>query len=397
MKALELKKHLYWNGTLDPDLKTFDIIMETKFGTTYNSYILKGSEKTALIETSKLKFFDSYLETVESVVAITDVDYIIVNHTEPDHVGSVEKLLALNPNIQIVGSTAAINFLKNIVNHDFTSIAVKENDTLSLGDQTLKFLSVPYLHWPDTMYTYWEEGQVLFTCDSFGAHYSHEGILRSTVTNEADYAEALKYYFDNIIGPFKLDYMTKAMTKIKDLKIDMICTGHGPVIDTHIKELMDLYHSWCDMTNPNLKKTIIIAYVSAYGYTEELAQTIASTITENYDIDVHTYNMETADLHEVLQDITFADGLLLGSPTIVCDALPPIWDITMNMCSPMHKGKLASAFGSYGWSGEAVPNLIERLKQLKCKTVDGYRIKLKPSTQDLQGACEFAKDFASRL
>ncbi|MBK5247645.1 MAG: MBL fold metallo-hydrolase, partial [Peptostreptococcaceae bacterium] len=150
MRIKELTKDLFWVGNLDPELKVFDIIMKTEFGTSYNSYLLKGSEKTVLFETSKFKCFKEYITKVEQLTPIEEVDYIIVSHTEPDHTGSIEKILELNPKIKIVGSTTAINFLKEICNKDFVGIPVKDGDTLLLGDKTLRFISAPNLHWPDT-------------------------------------------------------------------------------------------------------------------------------------------------------------------------------------------------------------------------------------------------------
>ena len=266
MKTMELKKNFYWTGVQDHDLRVFDIIMETEFGTSYNSYILKGSEKTVLFETAKVKFWDEYLASLQNLTDIKDIDYIVVDHTEPDHAGSVEHLLEMNPDIQIVGTTAAINFLKNIVNRDFKSIVVKENDTLSLGDKTLRFLILPNLHWPDSMYTYIEEDKTLVTCDSFGAHYAFDGVLRSRVTDEEGYLRAAKYYYDCIFGPFK-PFVLKALDRIKDLDVDMICCGHGPVLDSHLDDIRDLYLKWSTVVNPNPRKTVIIPYVSAYGYT----------------------------------------------------------------------------------------------------------------------------------
>ena len=207
MQALKIKKDLYWTGVLDPDLRVFDIIMETKYGTSYNSYLLEGSEKNALFETSKLSFFGDMKEYIESVESVKNIDYLIMDHTEPDHAGSIEKLLEVNPSMTIVATGTALQFLKHIINTDFNSIAVKEGDTLSLGDKTLEFMVLPNLHWPDTMYTYCPEMKTLFTCDSFGSHYAAEGVLRSTVTDEEGYAEATKYYFDCIIGPFAYPYM----------------------------------------------------------------------------------------------------------------------------------------------------------------------------------------------
>ena len=395
-KTLELKKNIYWTGILDKDLKVFDIIMETEFGTSYNSYLVKGSEKTALIETAKVKFFDEYINELKQLTDISEIDYIIVNHTEPDHAGSVEKLLELNPRIKVVGTTVAVNFLKNIVNHDFTSIMVKENDTLSLGDKTFRFMALPNLHWPDTMYTYLEEDCVLFPCDSFGSHYSFDGILLSKVTDNEGYMRAAKYYFDNILGPFR-PFVQKALNRIKNLRIDMICTGHGPVIDCRIDELVNIYREWSEIKNPNERMTVVIPYVSAYGYTRELAEKIEKGIRESGNIDVKSYDLVDVPLDKVITEIGYADGLLLGTPTILGEALKPIWDLTTSMYPVTHGGKLASAFGSYGWSGEGVPHLLERLKQLRMKVVEGLQVKLKPSETELAAAYEYGYNFGCIL
>ena len=396
MDYKELKKDFYWAGVLDKDLRVFDIIMETEFGTTYNSYVLKTNDKIVLFETAKAKFFDSYLESLKKIVDISKIDYIVVNHTEPDHAGSVEKLIDINPNIKIVGSTVAINFLKNIVNRDFYSLTVKDKDTLKVGDKTLRFISVPHLHWPDTMYTYIEEDKTLITCDSFGSHYCCDDIVLSKVTDNEGYMRATKYYFDNIIGPFK-PHMLKALDKIKDLEVNMICTGHGPVLDCRIDEIKETYRKWCTVINPNPRKTVIIPYVSAYGYTKELAHEIEKGIKDSGDIDVRTYDLVESDTNKVLEEIGFADGLLFGTPTIVGEALKPIWDLTTSIFATTHGGKLASAFGSYGWSGEGVPHIIERLKQLKMKVVDGFRVKFKPGKKDLKDAYEYGFNFGCIL
>jgi flavorubredoxin len=398
MEILELKKDFYWTGVLDANLRVFDIIMETEFGTSYNSYLLKTSEKTVLFETAKAKFLDGYLNALSKLVDIKDIDYIVVNHTEPDHAGSIEKLIEINPDIKIIGSQVAIGFLKNIVNRDFNGIIVKENETLNLGDKTLRFMSVPNLHWPDTMYTYIEEDKTLVTCDSFGSHYSFDEILLSKVTDNEGYLRALKYYFDCIIGPFKNPFMIKALDRIKNLEIDMICTGHGPVVDCRIDEIMEYYKNWSNVQNPNPRKTVIIPYVSAYGYTKELADKIAEGIKASGDIDVRTYDMVESDQGKVLEELEFADGILFGTPTIVGEALKPIWDLTTSIFARTHSNKLASAFGSYGWSGEAVPHIIERLKQLRMKVVDeGFRVKFKPSDSELSEAYDYGYNFACIL
>ena len=396
MKSLELSKNLTWVGALDPDLRVFDIIMETKFGTTYNSYVLKGSTKTALIETAKLKTYDQYIEKVKEVIDPTKVDYIIVNHTEPDHSGSVVKLLELNPKIEIIGTALAIEYLRDIVNGDFNARVVSEGDTLDLGDLTLEFIMAPNLHWPDTMYTYVKETGVLFTCDSFGAHYSFDKVLLSKVTALDDYNEALKYYYDMILGPFP-SFMLKALDRIQDLKLTMIAPGHGPVLDTRIPEIMETYRKWATIINPNTRKTVIMPYVSSYGYTEKMAVAIKAGIEEAGDIDVRTFDLVTTPIAKVANEIFYADGVLLGTPTILGDALKPLWDLTSILYPPVHGGKLASVFGSYGWSGEGVPNLVARLGMLRMDVLDGFSIRFNPDDKKLALAKAFGLNFGKKL
>ncbi|BBF42741.1 probable flavoprotein [Lachnospiraceae bacterium KM106-2] len=396
MKDLKLKEGLYWTGIIDDELRVFDIIMYTEFGTTYNSYVMQAKDKVILFETAKAGFVDEYIDKLKELVDVTKIDYLIVDHTEPDHAGSVEKLLELSPRMQIIATGCAIGFLKNIVNRDFYSHAVKDNEKMTIGDKTFHFMIVPNLHWPDTMFTYIEEDKVLATCDSFGSHYAFQDVLASKVTNLDDYWKATKYYFDCIIGPYK-PYMLKALDRIEDLPIDMICTGHGPVLDCRIEEMKKTYREWCTVINPNKKKTVVMPYVSAYGYTKQIGEKIAEGIQAAGDIDVKLYDMVDYDQGEVLEQIGFADGLLFGTPTIVGEALKPIWDLTTSIFAETHGGKLASAFGSYGWSGEGVPHIIERLKQLRMNVVDGLQIKFKPNESDFIDAYDYGFHFGNEL
>ena len=392
VKTLKLREGFYWTGIQDYDLRVFDIIMETEFGTTYNSYILRAGDQTVLFETAKAKFFDDYLDKLKELVDVTAIDYLVVSHTEPDHAGSIEKLLDLSPRMKILSTGCAAGFLKEIVNRDFVSMPVKDGQRMTIGDKTLRFLVAPNLHWPDTMYTFIEEEQILVTCDSFGSHYAHEGVLLSTVENRADYEKALRYYFDCIIGPFK-PFMLKALPKVRALDLSMICPGHGPVLDQDIPWMLDTYEKWSTVVNPNPRKTVVIPYVSAYGYTGMLAEKIAQGVADSGEVDVRSYDLVTADPAKVNEEVLFADGILLGTPTIVGEALKPIWDLTTSMFAGTHGGKHAGAFGSYGWSGEGVPNITQRLKQLRMKVVDGYRVRFKPSEADLVGAYEWGYQF----
>ncbi len=396
-KALKLRENFYWAGILDDTLRVFDIIMYTEFGTTYNSYIYKAGDKVILFETVKAKFFDDYLKELKEITDVTKIDYLVVNHTEPDHAGSVEKLLELNPQLKIIATPTAVSFLQNIVNRDFCSIAVRDEQEMQIGNITLRFLHVPNLHWPDTMYTYIEEEQALVTCDSFGSHYASEDILVSKVKNEDNYWKATKYYFDCIIGPFK-PFMLKALERVRQLDVSIICTGHGPVLDAGIDKMYNTYEEWCTVVNPNQKKTVVMPYVSAYGYTGQLAEQIAKGIEDSGDIEVRRYDMVTADQAKVLDELGFADGILFGTPTIVGEALKPIWDLTTSIFAGTHGGKLASAFGSYGWSGEGVPHIIERLKQLRMRVPDeGFKVRFKPGEVDMLNAYDYGYNFGCIL
>ncbi|WAM34865.1 FprA family A-type flavoprotein [Caldicellulosiruptor morganii] len=395
----ELKENVYSVGVKDPELRIFDIVMYTKYGTTYNSYLVIGSEKVALIENVKYKFFDQFLDNIKEIIDPARIDYLIVNHTEPDHSGSIERLLEINPKIKILGSSSAMKFLKKITNKDYEFQIVNDRDQISLGDKTLKFISAPFLHWPDSIYTYLVEDSILFTCDSFGCHYSTENLDINWVMNNdrEGFMDAYKYYYDVIMSPFK-SYVLQAIEKIKDLKIDVIATGHGPVLTNYKDQLIGLYRSWSEelLKTPE-KPYVVIVYVSAYGYTEMLAEKISKAI-EDAGIDVFIFNAIQHKMEEILEKIYGAKGVLFGSPTINSDALLPIYEILIRLNPIVHKGKIAAAFGSYGWSGEAVSNIEARLKQLRFKVIEpGLKVNFKPNDEELKKAYEFGILFAEKI
>ena len=388
---LKVKEDIYWVGALDFDIRTFDVVMYTEYGTTYNSYVVKGNDKVALIETSKDKFFDEYIERVKDITDVEKIDYIIVNHTEPDHSGSVKMLLDINPNITVVGSAFAIKFLKEIANTDFKSLIVKDGDTIDLGGKTLSFIYAPYLHWPDSMYTYIQEDKTLFTCDSFGCHYCDEKVFNDKI--EGDFYDAYKYYFHCIMGPFK-DYVKKALSKIENLEIETICPGHGPVLRTDIEKYVNLYKEWCKNEKTD---EVVVAFVSSYGYTKALAEEVAKGVSDG-GLQPKIFNLETANKDEVMASISTAKGLLIGSPTIADDALPPVWEVLISLNPNIHKGLNAGVFGSFGWNGAGIVNVENRFKQLKFNIpVESLKIPLKPSEEQMQQAIDFGKKFAEQI
>ncbi|MCL6459357.1 MAG: FprA family A-type flavoprotein [Gorillibacterium sp.] len=398
MNVLELKKGIKWLGVQDHDIRVFDIIMYTEFGTSYNSYLIEGTEKTALVETVKVKFWDEYLAKLQETTELSRIDYIIMDHTEPDHAGSVEKLLDYIPDVTIVGSTLAIKYLKAITNREFNSLIVNAKSTLDLGGKTLSFIPAPLLHWPDSMYTYVQEDRVLFTCDSFGSHYAFNDVLLSKIENRDNYYTALKYYYDCIMGPFKSS-MLSAIHKIDHLDIEMICNGHGPVLDQNPLDIVNLCRDWSVEQNPNSLPSIVIPYVSVYGYTQIMAKEIKRSIDVAYagKIEVSLFDLTEADQAEVLEKIYWADGLLIGSPTINADTLPPIWSLLSQLNPIVHGKKHASVFGSYGWSGEGIKHIETRLSQLRLKVFPSLKAVFKPSQEELSEAYQFGQAFAKEI
>lgn len=396
MSAIKAMDDLWWVGVEDHDLRVFDIVMHSDWGTSYNAYAVRGAEGVALFETVKEKFFDEYLANLKEVCSLDEVKYIVVGHTEPDHSGSLEKLLELTPNATVVGSATAITFLKEIVNKPFASRAVKEGDTIDLGGRTLTFLSVPFLHWPDSMYTYIPEMKALFTVDSFGCHYADDRVFNDLI--DGDFTEAYKYYFDCIMGPFK-PFVLKALDKIKPLDIQFIGNGHGPVLRANIPHYLELYRQWATpVVVPADERRVAIAYVSAYGYTKQLAGVIADALAEGGVKHVELYDLVECDLETARAAVQSADGFLLGSPTLVGDALPPIYEMLVGLNPIIHKGKPAGAFGSYGWSGEAVPKLTAQMQAIGLKLpVEGLKVRFKPSEAQLAEARQFGLDFAAAV
>lgn len=396
MSAIKAMDDLWWVGVEDHDLRVFDIVMHSDWGTSYNAYAVRGAEGVALFETVKEKFFDEYLANLKEVCSLDEVKYIVVGHTEPDHSGSLEKLLELTPNATMVGSATAITFLKEIVNKPFASRAVKEGDTIDLGGRTLTFLSVPFLHWPDSMYTYIPEMKALFTVDSFGCHYADDRVFNDLI--DGDFTEAYKYYFDCIMGPFK-PFVLKALDKIKPLDIQFIGNGHGPVLRANIPHYLELYRQWATpVVVPADERRVAIAYVSAYGYTKQLAGVIADALAEGGVKHVELYDLVECDLETARAAVQSADGFLLGSPTLVGDALPPIYEMLVGLNPIIHKGKPAGAFGSYGWSGEAVPKLTAQMQAIGLKLpVEGLKVRFKPSEAQLAEARQFGLDFAAAV
>ena len=393
-QVLDVTRDVKWIGVLDHDIVTFDVVMETLDGTTYNSYFI-NAEKKAIIETTKLQFWDTYLAKIKQVCNPAEIEYIILDHTEPDHSGNLQNLLQLAPNATVVGSGNALRYLKEMFAIDFKSIQVKDGDTLSLGNKTLRFISAPNLHWPDSIYTYLEEDKLLFTCDSFGAHYCSEKMFDDLVDN---YDESFKYYFDVILKPFS-KFFLRAIEKIRPLEIDAICTGHGPILRSNWKKYVDLSEEWSRKAIENpLKDRVFIAYVSAYHNTGQLAMSIAEGLKESGEMEVVVMDIEKTPAAVLEEQLSRASGLILGSPTINQNILPQIYQVFALLNPLRDKGKLGAAFGSYGWSGEGAKFIESNLSNLKLKLFEeNLFIKFTPAKNEHALAREFGIRFGKAL
>ncbi|MDK2820848.1 MAG: hypothetical protein PWP31_813 [Clostridia bacterium] len=391
--AVQIVSGVYWVGAKDPDLRIFDIVMETKYGTTYNAYLVKGREKTALIETVKIRFYEELKQRIETLMLLDQIDYIIVNHTEPDHSGSLGRLLQEMPGTTVVGSKVAIKFLRQQVNRDFPHRVVGDGDKLDLGGKTLQFINAPFLHWPDTMFTYLPEDKVLFTCDSFGCHYCNESIFNDEA---GDISDAYKYYFDVIVKPYR-QYVLTAAEKIKDLDVEVIAPSHGPILRQDPWKYVQTYTDWSRQEDAGTRKKVLVLYTSAYGYTAQLAEAVGKGL-ERGGVEVEVLELTQHPVTELLDKIEAANGLLIGSPTINRDAVSPVWQLLAGVSAIISKGKPAGAFGSFGWSGEAVKYIEERLKQLQFRVpVPGLRVNFAPDETALQQAGEFGCQFAAAV
>lgn len=395
-KVLKVSDSVSWIGIRDWDIRTFDIVMTTEYGTTYNSYFI-DADKKAIVETAKEKFSDEYLEKVKLVTDPKEIKYVILNHTEPDHSGSLAKLLEIAPNATVVASGQAIKYLQEIHEKKFEYIIVKDGDELDLGNKKLKFIGAPNLHWPDSIYTYLEDEKVLFTCDSFGAHYCSEEMYDDLLPN---YDDSFKYYFDVILKPFS-KFMLKAIEKIKPLDIAVIANGHGPILRKHHQRIVDLTEKYSQeylAANEHEKKKVLITYVSAYGYTGKMAESIAKGIKKAGDIEVEICDIENSELGELDSKLVSADAILVGSPTINQNILLPVYKLFALVNPIRDRFKLAAAFGSYGWSGEGVAIIEAVMRTLKLKVFnDSAAVKFRPDSNQLEELEGFGKCFGDEL
>ena len=394
MQAVKIDQDLYWVGVQDPDLKIFDVIMTTQYGTSYNSYFVRGEKACAVIEGVKAGFFEDWRARLEGAGAdVTKIDYLILNHTEPDHTGAIRELLEVSPQTTIVCSRAASMLIKEIVNAPLQIKVVGDGDSLDLDGITLEFIAAPFLHWPDSMFTYIPERKALISGDVFGFHHHWPGVVEGAMP-ATELLSTQKYYFDIIMSPFK-NYVLDACEKVRKLDISVICPSHGPVLDKDPWGAVERYEEWA---KPERRegKSVFVGHVSCYGFTAKLAQAIVQQL-KSEGVDAVVQDVSVIPAVEAAATAMDADAVIMGSPTLNRDALEPVWAVLSILSAIGCRGKIGAAFGSYGWSGEATKFIIERMEQLGMKTAGLCKAKMNPNEEELDAARMLAKDVVAAL
>jgi flavorubredoxin/flavin reductase (DIM6/NTAB) family NADH-FMN oxidoreductase RutF len=360
LQTLEIAENTTVIRSLDWDRDRFDIEFELRNGTTYNSFLIR-SEKTALVDTSHEKFHDLYLDTLKQLINPAAIDYLIISHTEPDHSGLVKEVLALAPQVTVVGSKVAIQFLDDLVHQPFNRLLVKNGDRIDLGNgHELEFVSAPNLHWPDTILTYDHKTQSLFTCDVFGMHYCDDNTYdEELVLLDADY----QLYYDCLMGPNARSVLA-ALKRMADLPdIQLIATGHGPLLRHHVSELVERYRSW-SQAQAKAETTVALFYAADYGYGNELAHALANGILKT-GVAVELIDLKTADPQEVREMVDLAAGVIIGMPPQSGDTQAALSTILAAMTPKQAIG----LFESGGGDDESVYPIRNRFQEAGIKEV----------------------------
>ena len=389
----EVTNNVFWVGVRHPDLEIFDELFPTHNGTTYNAYVVRGEQKTALIDTVKAPFTDEFFAKVEEAVGLDQIDLVVINHTEPDHSGALARLLEKRPDLPVYCSRPAQNFLSQLLNKPINAHVVSDGDEIDLGGRTLRFILAPYLHWPDTMFTYLVEDAVLFPCDGFGAHYCASKLFDDEIP---DFSHDFHFYFDCIMRPFK-DKVRAAVAKVDELELKLICPSHGPIRRIDPKAVVDSYRRWSALPPEQANPRALMLTLSAHGNTHSMAKAMREELEEkNFNVvELRLCEMRDSDLRDELE---LADLVLIGVSTINRDAPPQAWHALSLFSLVTPKAKIAAAFGSFGWSGEAVKLVEERLKGLRFKLpVPALTVRFAPTEENLQECREFAGQLATHV
>jgi flavorubredoxin len=384
----EIAYSVYWVGTRDWDRKVFDALIPLPQGTTYNAYLVKGSEHTALIDTVNPGFWPQLHDKVNQVADFHGLDYLVMNHAEPDHASAIAYVLGQSPDARLVTTVKGAQMAKLYFKVPEGRIqAVKDGDSISLGGKTLTFIEAPWLHWPETMFTYLAEDRILFPCDFFGAHTAF-GMYDDE--NDALIPLAQRYYGE-IMMPFSM-MGAKAMTRIETLDIRMIAPSHGPIY-RNPGRIIDEYRKW---TAGQTKEKAVVAFVSMWGSTDRMAKAMAEAL-ENRGIETVVFNLQGADVGDLARELVDARALVLGSPTVL-GGLHPLAAYALSLARVLRPPVKFSAFlGSYGWGGGALRQVQEGLGTLMIAIAGAVDIHGQPDDEAMGRVAELARQLSLKI
>jgi flavorubredoxin len=387
MNLREIRPNVYWVGAVDWDRRLFDALIPLPDGTSYNSYLVKGSEKTALIDTVDPTMEDVLINHLNQLGAET-IDYVIANHAEPDHSGTLPQVLAKYPQAKVICTPKCKGMLiDRLMIPEERITTVDDNETISLGDRTLEFIYTPWVHWPETMSSYLREEKILFPCDLFGSHLATTDLY---VTDEGQVYEAAKRYFAEIMMPFRTN-IQKNLEKLEDYAIDIIAPSHGPLHDKP-RSIMKAYHSWV-FDEP--KNIVVLPYVSMHGSTHKMVDYFIDALVQK-GITVKRFDLPVTDLGKLAIALVDAATVVIGTPTVLAGAHPSAVYAAFLANALRPKLRFASIIGSYGWGGRAVEQLTGLLPNLKIELLEPVLTKGFPREADLKALDNLADTIAQK-
>jgi flavorubredoxin len=393
MEAVKIKEGFYWVGAIDWNVRNFHGYSTFK-GTTYNSYLLMD-KKITLFDTVKHGFEEELLSRIKSIINPEKIDYLIVNHIEPDHAGGFLKIVEIIKPEKIFITQRGKDGLKNYLHkNDFPFEEVSTGKEIKIGERTIRFIETPMIHWPDSMISYIPEEKILVSQDAFGAHYA----TSNRFDDEVDYCtlieESAKYYA-NIVLPYspRVQNLLKTIKEL-GLEIELICPDHGVVWRKHINEIIQLYENW---SNYIAEKRAVIIYDTMWKSTEKMAYAIMDGIIKE-GIEAKLFKLSVSDITDVMTEVMLAKGLVLGSPTLNNGLMPTVASFVHYMKGLRPRNKIGAAFGSYGWSGESVKLLNDILNEIKAEFVhEGIKVKFAPDKDTLKQCEELGKIIAQKI
>ena len=390
----ELNKGIYYVGVNDRTSSLFESLWSLPAGVSYNSYIVKG-DKTALIDTVHISKAKNFIANIKTAIGDSPIDYVVINHMEPDHSGAIDYIVKSFPDVTIVGNKKTIEMVEGFYGSISNTKVINDGDVLDLGDgKSLKFVITPMVHWPETMMTFEQSSSTLFSGDAFGCFGALNGGVIDAECDVESYIPEMYRYYAAIVAKYGT-FVIKAIEKLKGLRINRICPTHGPVWQGYMMHVIDLYDRLAHFTPQN---GAVIVYGSMYGNTEDIAELIARELTVN-GVSVRMHNIATADLSVVLADIMRFKGLIIGAPTYNSSIFPPIQNLIEAIVSRGIKNRVLSTFGSYTWGPGISVKIEKSFESLNYDTVS-CKIEMKQSIldNDLYNRIEeFAKVFAEKV